>query len=158
MISWIMTIHICNFNIKMVSKWKWNDIFLRIVVLILYCNKSYLIVSYCFFVSILWSHSSLVQFNVLSISNECTTIVFKFLQYSYEREWSGNTKGGSITVPLTSCDWFWISCMITDNFCFYLQNRLIQTSQTGGQWYSDTFPFSIPWSDHYRRNYIIVPI
>ncbi len=28
-------------------------------------------------------------------------------------------------------------------FCFYLQNRLIQTSQTG-QWYSDTSPFSIP--------------
>jgi hypothetical protein len=25
-----------------------------------------------------------------------------------------------------------------------LQNRLIQTSQTGGQWYSDTSPFSIP--------------
>jgi hypothetical protein len=32
----------------------------------------------------------------------------------------------------------------TDNFCFYLQNRVIQTSQTGGQQYSDTFPFSIP--------------
>jgi hypothetical protein len=25
-----------------------------------------------------------------------------------------------------------------------LQNRLIQTSQTGGQQYSDTSPFSIP--------------
>jgi len=35
--------------------------------------------------------------------------------------------------------------MTTDNFCFYLQNRQIQTSQTGGQWYSDTSPFSIPW-------------
>jgi hypothetical protein len=35
--------------------------------------------------------------------------------------------------------------MTTDNFCFYLQNRLIQTSETGGQWYSDTSsPFSIP--------------
>jgi hypothetical protein len=42
-------------------------------------------------------------------------------------------------------DWFGISCMTTDNFCFYLQNRLIQTSQTGGQWYSDTSPLSIPW-------------
>ncbi len=41
-------------------------------------------------------------------------------------------------------DWFGISLMTTDNFCFYLQNRLIQTSQTGGQWYSDTSPFSIP--------------
>jgi hypothetical protein len=35
--------------------------------------------------------------------------------------------------------------MTTDNFCFYLQNRLIHTSQIGGQWYSDTSPFSIPW-------------
>jgi hypothetical protein len=31
--------------------------------------------------------------------------------------------------------------MTTDNFYFYLQNRLIQTSQTGG----NTSPFSIPW-------------
>ncbi len=49
-----------------------------------------------------------------------------------------------------------ISCTDTDNLCFYLQYRLIQTSQTGGQWYSDTSPFSIPWS-HWsgaqRQNY-----
>jgi hypothetical protein len=31
-----------------------------------------------------------------------------------------------------------------DNFCFYLQNRLFQTSQTGGQQYSDTPPLSFP--------------
>jgi len=42
-------------------------------------------------------------------------------------------------------DWFGISCMTTDNICFYLQNRLIQTSQTGGQWYNDTSSFNIPW-------------
>jgi hypothetical protein len=30
-----------------------------------------------------------------------------------------------------------------------LQNRLIKTSQTGGQQYSDTSPFSIPWMDHH---------
>jgi len=36
--------------------------------------------------------------------------------------------------------------MTTANFCFYLQNRLIQTSQTGGQQYSDTSPFTIPWT------------
>jgi hypothetical protein len=41
--------------------------------------------------------------------------------------------------------WFGISCMTTDNFSFYLQNRLIQTGQTGGQQYSNTSPFSIPW-------------
>ncbi len=51
----------------------------------------------------------------------------------------GNTKGGLLF------DWFGISCMTTDNFCFYLRNRLIQTSQTGGQRYNDTSPFSIPW-------------
>ncbi len=34
--------------------------------------------------------------------------------------------------------------MTTDKFCFDLQNRLIQTSQTGGQWYHDTSPFGIP--------------
>jgi hypothetical protein len=35
--------------------------------------------------------------------------------------------------------------MTADNFSFYLQNRVFQKSQTGGQWYSDTSPFSIPW-------------
>jgi hypothetical protein len=40
-------------------------------------------------------------------------------------------------------DWFGISRVTTDNFCFYLQNRRIQTSQTGGQWYSVTSPFCI---------------
>jgi hypothetical protein len=35
-----------------------------------------------------------------------------------------------------------ISCMTTDNVCFYLQTGLIQTSQTGGQRYSDTIPTS----------------
>jgi hypothetical protein len=39
--------------------------------------------------------------------------------------------------------------MTTDNYCIYLQSRLIQTSQKGGQRYSDTFPFSIPWFSHH---------
>jgi hypothetical protein len=34
--------------------------------------------------------------------------------------------------------------MTPNNFCFCLQNRLIQTSKRGGQRYSDTSPFSIP--------------
>jgi hypothetical protein len=34
--------------------------------------------------------------------------------------------------------------MTNDNFCLYLQNRLIQTSQTGGQWYRDTSPLVFP--------------
>jgi hypothetical protein len=62
----------------------------------------------------------------------------------------GNTKGESITVLLTSGLTGLESALY--NFCFYLQNRLIQTSQTEGQWYSDTSPFSIPWC----RIYIIL--
>jgi hypothetical protein len=38
--------------------------------------------------------------------------------------------------------------MTTDNFCFHLQNRQIQTSQTGGQWYSDTSPLVFPGTGH----------
>jgi hypothetical protein len=34
--------------------------------------------------------------------------------------------------------------MKTDNWCFYLQKRLIQTSETGGQQYSDTSPLVVP--------------
>jgi hypothetical protein len=58
---------------------------------------------------------------------------------------AGNTKGEKYhcTVDLLF-DWFGISCMTTNIFFFYLQNRQIQTSQTGDQRYSDTFPFSIP--------------
>jgi hypothetical protein len=43
--------------------------------------------------------------------------------------------------------------LTTDNFCFYLQNKLIQTSQTGGQWYSDTALFCIPYM-YYETFYI----
>ncbi len=34
--------------------------------------------------------------------------------------------------------------MTTENFCFYLQTRQIQTSQTGGQRYNDTTPLVFP--------------
>jgi hypothetical protein len=34
--------------------------------------------------------------------------------------------------------------MTTDNYCFDLKNRLIQTSQTGGQWDSDTSHLVVP--------------
>jgi hypothetical protein len=37
--------------------------------------------------------------------------------------------------------------MTTDNIFYYLQNRIIQTSQPGGQWYSDASPFRISWSN-----------
>ncbi len=41
--------------------------------------------------------------------------------------------------------------MTTDNFCFYLEDRLIQASQTGGQQYRDTSPFSIPWNNFLKE-------
>ncbi len=63
----------------------------------------------------------------------------------YETLIPGNTKGGKYHCAIDLLfDWFGIGCMTTDNFCFYLQNSLIQTSQTGGQRHSDTSPFSIP--------------
>jgi hypothetical protein len=45
--------------------------------------------------------------------------------------------------------------MTTDIFCFYLQNRKIQTSQVGGQRYSDTsLPLVFPASTHETFNKI----
>jgi hypothetical protein len=41
--------------------------------------------------------------------------------------------------------------MTNDILCVFLQNRLIQTSEAGGQQYSDTSPFSIPWLNTRRR-------
>jgi hypothetical protein len=76
----------------------------------------------------------------------CVCVYIKVCRYIYIYVYTGNTKGGSITVPLTSCltgleSAVWQLTI----FCFYLQNRLIPTSQRGGQRYSDTSPFSIPW-------------
>ena len=60
---------------------------------------------------------------------------------------AGNTKGGSITVLLTSC----LISLTTENISFYIQNTLIQTGQTGGQQYNDTSPFSsIPWRNFWK--------
>jgi len=48
--------------------------------------------------------------------------------------------------------------MTTDNFCFYLQYRLSQTSQTGGQWYSDTPPLVFPGSASDRSQKYVTSI
>jgi hypothetical protein len=47
--------------------------------------------------------------------------------------------------------------MKTDNLYFYLQNRLIQTSQAGGQRFSDTSPFSIPWPKYQILTFLPSP-
>ncbi len=59
------------------------------------------------------------------------------------RQGTLNGEVSLLTVDLLF-DWFGISCLTFDNFRFYLQNRLIQTGQTGGQRYSDTALFSVP--------------
>ncbi len=55
--------------------------------------------------------------------------------------------------------------MAIDKYYDYLQNRLIQTSQTGGQQYSDTSPFSSPWTDdkrvfwpHHQLSHDLIPV
>jgi hypothetical protein len=42
--------------------------------------------------------------------------------------------------------------MTTDNICFHLQNSLIQTSETGGQWYSP--PLVFPGGDITRWQHV----
>ncbi len=42
-------------------------------------------------------------------------------------------------------DWFGLVCFVNKNINYELSYSLLQTSQTGGQWYSNTSPFSIPW-------------
>ncbi len=56
--------------------------------------------------------------------------------------WTGNTKGRVSLYHWPPVGLVRNQLNDNDNFCFYLQNRLIKTSQTGGQLYSDTSPFS----------------
>jgi hypothetical protein len=43
-------------------------------------------------------------------------------------------------------DWFGLVCFANKNKNCQLSYSKFQTNQTGGQWYSDASPFSIPWS------------
>ncbi len=56
---------------------------------------------------------------------------------------AGNTKGYHCTVDLLF-DWFGLVCFANKNKNCHLSYSEFQTNQTGGQWYSDTSPFSIP--------------
>jgi len=61
------------------------------------------------------------------------------------RDKPGNTKGGSITVPLTSC------LTGLDKSVLQIKTKIVSChtadSKLGGQQYSDTSPFSIPWTN-----------
>ncbi len=88
----------------------------------------------------------LLSMTLLSCKLGCWSLESFFRQIcsTNPHQQPGNTKRRSITVPLTSC---LTDLESTDKFCFYFQNRLSQTSQTGGQQYCDTSPFSIPCSN-----------
>jgi hypothetical protein len=43
-------------------------------------------------------------------------------------------------------DWFGLVCFANKIKICQLSYSWFQTSQTGGQWYTDTSPFSIPWA------------
>ncbi len=63
-----------------------------------------------------------------------------------KKPWKPGPSSGHITNLKQTIFGLSISMMTTDNFCFYLQNRQIETSQTGGQQYNDASPWSIPWT------------
>jgi len=72
-------------------------------------------------------------------------------QYAYLYLLPGNTKGGKYhcTVDLLFY-WFGLVCFANKNKNFQLSYRWFQTSQTGGQRYRDTSPFSIPCCCHWN--------
>ncbi len=57
---------------------------------------------------------------------------------------AGNTGKYHCTIDLLF-DWFGLVCFANKNKNRQLSYSWFQTIQTGGQWYSDTSPFSIPW-------------
>ncbi len=60
----------------------------------------------------------------------------------------GNTEGGKYQCAVDLLfDWFGLVCFANKNKNFQLSFSWFQTSQTGGQRYSDTSPFSIPWTN-----------
>jgi hypothetical protein len=96
----------------------------------------------CLFTFVKIRENSRFKSWMLQLNMDKYLVYFKF---QYLRSNQGILRGEyHCTVDLLF-DWFGISC--TDNFCFYLQNRLIQTSKTGGEQYSDTSSFSIPGSN-----------
>ncbi len=114
--------------------------------------------------SLALKHSTRVEVdavaNALAYYNDTITAVKSCLQYrSLKTIWytlpmwmfiAGNTKGEVSLYHWPPVWLFVISCMASDNFCCYFQNRLIKTSQTGGQWYSDTPPLVFPV--HWQAN------
>ncbi len=66
--------------------------------------------------------------------------------------WAGNTKEGSITLPLTSCLTVLESAVwLLTIFVFICKTVKSKPGQTGGQQYNDTSPFSIPWFGHGQK-------
>jgi hypothetical protein len=83
------------------------------------------------------------------------TKLFSTNELAYLGEKKGDSDQGILKAEVSLYGWppDWMVCnQLHDNwqFLFLFENRLIQTIQTGGQWYSDTSPFSIPCSDGHK--------
>ncbi len=65
----------------------------------------------------------------------------------------GNTKGGLYHWP--PVDWFGLVCFANKNKNCHLLYSWFPTSQTGGQWYSDTSPFR-PWTSFGRWAHLVL--
>ena len=106
------------------------------------------------------SYFSLLKFKIknfswFSCSSTAWVLSTKFLKSIFGLK-HGILRGGSITVLLTSC-FTGLESVVWLLTIFAFICRLIQTSQTGGQWYSDTSPFSIPWLEWHKRKFIVLP-
>ncbi len=65
-------------------------------------------------------------------------IIYKWIE-------AGNAKGGKYySTDDLLFDWFGLVCFANKKKNYQLPHSWFQTSQTGGQQYSDTSPFSIP--------------
>jgi len=106
---------------------------------------------YCFIKSVYWLK------NIGKFGEKDTTVFHRENTSTRERE-----EAAGLVLTLTTREYFrgkyhypWPPVWLVWNQLFYnwqflfslakQQDRLIQTSQIGGQWYSHTPPFSIPW-------------
>jgi hypothetical protein len=109
-----------------------------------------------------------ITFNIMTLSIMTLTLLVAKTEYGrnvfitvkrsslfWPRGKSGNTKGGKYhcTIDLLF-DWFGLVCFANKNNNCQLSYSSFQTSQTEGQQYSDTSPFSIPCINLFQSNYL----
>jgi hypothetical protein len=86
-----------------------------------------------------------LEFKTILIFTYWITILTDLTANTYKQMLQGIIKGEVSLYHWPPVWLVWTQLYENWKVWFYLQNRLIHTSQTGGQQYSDTSPFSIPW-------------